>query len=787
MTSLLKRFLDWLLGWVGVTAMIQLALLWFTLSSFTRGLLSVVERLPTVELYGIVFLGIVLVWLLGRTKLPDWAGGLLALAGGLLGVVLVVGRLNRPLVSWIATLGSPLSQIFHLSSPNFNRSTAAWNSFLTIAASIMARLNTWINGVIHGHRIVDPLVTGLIWAMLLWILVVWAAWWAQRRNNVMVGLMPSMAVLADNIHFTRINSAMMWLVLTVGGTILLQALSAYIKSDRRWTDRRLDRVEIEFGLAFTAVFLTCAILIAGMSIPTLSFTRLKNDLNGIFNNHKDVLAESLGLQQTPIVVNQVVRRAGSTSNGLSLSTSHIVGPGPHLSQTVMLYVKVDGYIPPLPPSYARFTNAAPPDVRYFWRVQTYDAYSGRAWYDTVSRTEKIPANSPYLPKLTALAATDKVVTQHIEIVRPQSGALFSAGEILSTDQPSVASWRAQADLIYAQTLADQFTVVSRFPYVTEGQMRAAGNNYPPEISKRYLKLPDNVSQRVRNLALDLTADQSTPYDQAKAIESYLRQFPYTLDVGGSPSDREVADYFLFTLKKGYCDYFASTMVILSRAAGLPARLVTGYAGGYYDYQANRFVLVEADAHAWVEIYFPDIGWVEFEPTPSYSAFPRPGGVSSPDGYSSLAPSLDLPNSTAKTGLTHAEFRSGLIVAALALVGLAILLMVLPIESWLLYLSPADRAVDTIFHRLYRQGRAWGVHSRADRTPHEFASALAAPLTRFSKNERLASLTASVIADVNWLTDLYARKLFSSHALTRDDHRQAVGAWARIRRRLRKLR
>ncbi len=159
--------------------------------------------------------------------------------------------------------------------------------------------------------------------------------------------------------------------------------------------------------------------------------------------------------------------------------------------------------------------------------------------------------------------------------------------------------------------------------MTVDQLRLAGNNYPASIHN-YLALPDELPERVRDLAVRLTIDQPTPYDQVMAIQDYLRQFPYTLKVPGVPTNRDVADYFLFDLQKGYCDYFATTMAVMVRAVGIPARLVTGFSSGTYDYNTNRFVVVEANAHSWVEVYFPGIGLVEFEPTTNQVPFQTTG-------------------------------------------------------------------------------------------------------------------------------------------------------------------
>jgi hypothetical protein len=139
----------------------------------------------------------------------------------------------------------------------------------------------------------------------------------------------------------------------------------------------------------------------------------------------------------------------------------------------------------------------------------------------------------------------------------------------------------------------------------------------------YLKLPSTVPDRVLSLAVELTATELTPYERAVAIEKYLRQIPYTLDVPVTPSGEDTADYFLFSLQKGYCDYYATAMVVLARAAGLPARYVVGYIGQYYDASQDAFIITADQAHAWAEIYFPNYGWIPFEPTGGRPSIGRP--------------------------------------------------------------------------------------------------------------------------------------------------------------------
>jgi transglutaminase-like putative cysteine protease len=546
----------------------------------------------------------------------------------------------------------------------------------------------------------------------------------------------------------------------------------------------MGQTEIEPVLAIGIILIATGLMLAGGLLPSVSIQKLSNSIQHIFQTQQNkTLAESLGLQQTPEVFSQ------GGGGAIGLSDTHAIGPGPQLSQEVMMYVTVDGYRPPPPPDVTLHTTPLQPDVRYYWRSQTYDVYNGHVWITNTAYTQAMKANSPYHPDLTSLPENYQLVRQHVQRLQSMDGALLVTGDLLSTDQASTAAWRASGDLIDARTNADAFTADSRIQYVTIAQLRLAGNNYPQSIHN-YLYLPDELPERVRDLAVHLTINQPTPYDQVMAIQNYLRQFPYSLKVPGAPTNRDVADYFLFDLQKGYCDYFATTMAVMVRAIGIPARLVTGFSSGTYDYNTNRFVVVQANAHSWVEVYFPGIGWVEFEPTTNQLPFPRPGGTTAQNNPTAAIPTPIAVKASGTIWINWKAFRQPIRILEFVLAGLVVLLLLwllLPVESWLLYLRTTDKAITTIHQRLYRQGRAWGVASDPARTPYEFAESFSSKLERFSRNQRLAPVILSLQADVKGLTKLYTCMLFSPHRLTRDEHHQAVQNWANIRKGLRKIR
>jgi hypothetical protein len=248
----------------------------------------------------------------------------------------------------------------------------------------------------------------------------------------------------------------------------------------------------------------------------------------------------------------------------------------------------------------------------------------------------------------------------------------------------------------------------------------------------------------------------------------------------------VSDYFLFDLKKGYCDYFATTMVVLARAAGLPARLVTGYSSGEYNYTDRRFVVVAANSHAWVEIYFGGIGWVEFEPTTNLSPIPHPGEVDAPENTAIAIPTPIPPSNAFTFDINWSDLSTPVKIGGGILAGLLILFFILPVQNWLLYLRPADKALMAIYNRLYQRSHVWGIAADATRTPDEFAAVLSTRLEQFGKDKKLAPLITTMLKDLRWLTGTYNRLLFSPIPLTQGDHRQAVQSWSRIRRGLSRL-
>ncbi|EGD51981.1 transglutaminase domain-containing protein [Thermoanaerobacter ethanolicus JW 200] len=176
---------------------------------------------------------------------------------------------------------------------------------------------------------------------------------------------------------------------------------------------------------------------------------------------------------------------------------------------------------------------------------------------------------------------------------------------------------------------EPYVVTYLKPQIDLNSLRQKGNEtLKGEERIRYLSYPATLlPERVKDLAYSITKDKKTLYDKVKAVEEYLRQYPYSLDVPPTPSDRDFVDYFLFDLKKGYCSYYATAMVIMLRTIGIPARYVVGFRMPSAPSSDGKYRITAANAHAWVEVYFDDYGWITFEPTPNYPSLEFPMSLS----------------------------------------------------------------------------------------------------------------------------------------------------------------
>ncbi|AEN05609.1 transglutaminase domain-containing protein [halophilic archaeon DL31] len=245
----------------------------------------------------------------------------------------------------------------------------------------------------------------------------------------------------------------------------------------------------------------------------------------------------------------------------------------------------------------------------YWKVGSYDRYTGNGWVRTGESRQ-------YSGQLDGPPGESVEVEQTVTAETPLNSMPAAWKPVQVEGSVRRATQVTTQDGLRAATAIDEgesYTVTSEVAQYSSGDLRSAGTDYPDEIEQRYLGLPDSTPDRVRERTDEVVADADTPYEAAVAIESYLESNKrYSLSV--QQPEGNIADAFLFEMDAGYCTYYATTMVTMLRTQGVPARFVTGYTSGERVAE-DRWVVRGLDAHAWVEVYFPDIGWVAFDPTP----------------------------------------------------------------------------------------------------------------------------------------------------------------------------
>jgi transglutaminase-like putative cysteine protease len=258
-----------------------------------------------------------------------------------------------------------------------------------------------------------------------------------------------------------------------------------------------------------------------------------------------------------------------------------------------------------------------PDLR--WRGVAFDTFDGQTWSlrnpaRTAVRRNRDGSFAVLPPRWGAPFLTYEVFLEPIG-----TEVIFSLPRVV-TVQGRFATLAADAgeglNLAAPPPSRLRYLAISQPPRFSGADLRrpVRGGEYPREIRESYLQLPE-ISPRLRALARELGAGAETPYAVARRVEAYLTEnLAYSLDLRPD-SDLDPLDDFLFERKAGNCEFFAAGMAILLRAQGIPARVVNGFQRGEWNEVGRYFAVRQRDAHSWVEVFFPKVGWATFDPSP----------------------------------------------------------------------------------------------------------------------------------------------------------------------------
>lgn len=262
----------------------------------------------------------------------------------------------------------------------------------------------------------------------------------------------------------------------------------------------------------------------------------------------------------------------------------------------------------------------------YWRGETFDRWDGSRWTRSLQSLAPVLTNAgsgrvvpdPDEPPTTH----GQELRQTFTLAAPFSNLVFAAPSAVRISADTDVLQRRDTTLLTSGVGGGaSYTVVSRRPATTAARLRAAPSSASspavPDPVRAQFAAPPVATERVRRLAQAITADQQTTYDQVVAIEGWMgTHTKYSIDAPTSPAGVDAVDHFLFESHLGWCEQIASSEVVLLRSVGVPARLVTGFVPGDHDVLTGTYTVHERDAHAWTEVYFPGVGWQDFDPTAS---------------------------------------------------------------------------------------------------------------------------------------------------------------------------
>jgi hypothetical protein len=709
-------------------------------------------------------LTVTITWSVTRSlEVADWADGLTMLTG--IGLMALITGMIFARVSWMpAWLAHPLASlpglvfVIRQISPVIGAQAAAefgsvkaqrlltWGDYAT---EVVLRALIWMRTLQAGGRGEDIVLFVVTLALIVWGVGYATGWliFRHQRTWIAVGLNASIMLINYTYAWPKPTGLFFLFLIAV---LLLIVYQHTVANQRLWRATRVEFPDFLPARMLLASFVTFVLLVI-----VTAFLPNRPDNEHLARLWRTIRAPITALREGWQDAFSTINAPPGTTGAFLTRNARVGGPR-QLGTALVMTVRSREYS--------------------YWRATAFDRYTGRMWQNAVGEraraalgvTTAEDARTPLAPGVLLEQPELRgrtLVTTTFELAQTRSdGLVMVGGALASTSLPvliqhgyldvagellpnftETATVAAAVPLEVSQT----YTVATYLPTVDEQSLRESGTGYPEWVRMSYLQLPETVTPRVRELAATIVrnAGAVTPYDRALAIQEYLRTLPYNDQRPMPPEDRDWVDWFLFDAPGGYCDDFASAMVVLLRAGGVPARWVQGYAGGELDPDRRVYLVHENIAHSWPEVYFPGYGWQRFEPTPApYAsvpvrpAFPPADAAERPETTGGLGGALSDPEAMLRemiernTGpaigdadalqreIEAQRMQERLRLAALIGGSLAFLTVLIGAGAlWLHWdvrgLSPAA----TAYARLTRLSDWAGVHAPPDATPYEYGA------------------------------------------------------------------
>lgn len=752
---------------------------------------------------------------------------------------------------------------------------------------LLLRTANWVNIAVRQDMSDDVVVFILSLAVVCWVLAYSSAYFVFKSRQLWWALVPNGIALLINLSYS-LQNLNGYIIIFMFSALLLMIRFNLLMKEERWQRERVNySPHLTWAFLWAGSALSIAVALAMWYVPA---SAVNTPLNAVWEK---VNKPWVDFQEW--MANRWAGANGSGVQGIgggysSFGEQFTMGGSLNLSDNIAMYVKST--------------------ERQYWRVRTWDEYTGTGWKSTAEDTFHIKNMNPMLTldaerRLPQNDLSRHPITYTVTMVNPKNDLIFAASRPVWFDRPTFLefSWepldnisynieslvgdalkdvplelqdrnfitllqQAQKELRAGRTTCDSsepldclfataqgpqiqadidalkadrgidifldltpapdyilemratgevsvyedlssihakgdqssvalqpndsYTAVSMASDATEAQLRDdASQAYPDWVTARYLKVPAVVPKRVENLAQRIVreAGATTPYDKAKAIEAYLRSpenFTYSTTINPPTNGAERISWFLFDSKQGYCEYFAGAMVVMLRQVGVPARLAGGYAPGELDTNTGMYTIRESAAHSWPEVYFPNFGWITFEPTPSQAVVvhdgttpeqpsptptvaPTQGPAPTPtvrdDGNANALPTPVIGAPTGSLDLAgNAWVWVGAVVALLG-VGLFMFLPQSPVNK-----RKAPGTAGFYYRRMLFLSKLMRAGPAPHQTPYEFSESL-------SREVPGTSLYSRTIARA------YVREQFSRDGLDQSERKNVNGAYENLRGKL----
>ncbi len=597
-----------------------------------------------------------------------------------------------------------------------------WINWLTLIVAIGLGIMYWRLGLFTGGETASRMVLSYrtLVGLFYWVMV-FRAFTIREASDLTQTALPAASGLLLILVAAPTPVAYLGTALVITGTIALLAgehatdressFHAVVGGDRirggRWRPKANSWVSLLAGAAIAAVILAA---VAARVEPS------------------NAVGRWVRAQLSDRLARMMIRERPSPH--VSSDSMALGGPAPTPQDRLMLTVRSE-YPTPM-------------------RILTYELYTGESWklaereWDRATRS----VDGWHMPPPEDFGLASEVTDDWKIQVR--AGWAFRGAlpvpwcaQSVRLDAPSVRVNSAGIVGFSGHVEAgDSYAVTSAVPTAISAP---AGTPPPPRVGlENALQLPEDLPQRVRDLAREVSEQTSErPAEVVMAVDAHLKiNYDYDDDAAELPEGEDFVDHFLFEEQRGYCQHFATAMVVMLRTLDIPARLVTGFTAGEYIESHDVYEIRDQDAHAWVEVYFEDSGWIDFDPTPDAEETEQTlaGGIS--ESFGQLGAML---SSAANWARQNAIRLSAIIFSTVGLLAA----MVLGGRWYHRRLTPLRRnatASERIVHA-YNQALRWLEREGIERPPS---------LAPWEYQEMTAGNRPQIADDMHELTGQYIR-------------------------------